>query len=182
LNQGIKRIEQSIVSSRKIGEYGLLLGANYDNNLYVGAGIGIVTSRVDYTLRYQEFNESNSPDQPSTIFDRFRYTEELTSRNVGANFKLGIIYRALDFLRLGASFQTPTLYRVNEEVATDMVAYFKDGRLETASFVPLETTSNLSTPFLATGSLAFSISKNRINICRLSICRLSERKSSFKRV
>lgn len=102
-------IEQkaSVVKSGAIDELTISVGGNYNDKLFFGATLGFPF------LDYKEVN--NYFEQPADA-DDIRgvrsYSLQSSQKNSGAgvNLKLGVIYQPADFVRIGASFHTPTYY------------------------------------------------------------------------
>ncbi|MEM9024080.1 MAG: hypothetical protein AAGB22_10080, partial [Bacteroidota bacterium] len=99
------------------------------------------------------------PGDSTTFLDNFVYNEELRTRGNGYTFKIGFIYRATDFLRLGGAVHTPTYYDLQDEWATDITSNFNDGFSETALSPVGEFDYAITSPFRAQGSIAYIIGK-----------------------
>lgn len=91
-----------------IDQFNVAVGGNYDDKIYVGAGIGFVTGRYRFRRIY---NESFQNSALST----FDIDELLSVNGNGINANLGLILRPTQFFRIGASITTPTWYTFSEE-------------------------------------------------------------------
>lgn len=80
-------------------------GGNYREKLLLGATISLPT--INYT-RESYFQETDATNDPSNYFQAFRYNESLQTSGMGFTLKLGAIYKASDYFRLGAALHTPT--------------------------------------------------------------------------
>ncbi|MBM1106268.1 outer membrane protein transport protein [Aurantibacter crassamenti] len=129
----------------------------YGENLYIGASLNFHTILYN---RYDEFTEdgydAGSPTQ-FTTFDNFLHTE-----GNGFSFSIGAIGKLNDLIRLGASYQSPTWYRLTDDFAqkinsTDAVS---DINFINYDIVNLFEAYNVKTPGKLTGSLAFIFGKN----------------------
>jgi hypothetical protein len=88
-----------------VDQYSLSYGANISNLVYWGASIGWQSLSYTLTTNYQEaFSGGGSMNLQNQIY---------TTGN-GFDFKLGVIVRPTDFLRLGASVKTPTFYTMTD--------------------------------------------------------------------
>jgi hypothetical protein len=106
------------------GEMYIAFGGNYSDKLYLGALIGI--PKVRYTFdRY--YRESSDPSDTLTEFKSYAVHDYVRTTGTGLNLKLGMIYKAADWLRLGAAFHTPTLLSLTDQYRTDMTSEKKDG-------------------------------------------------------
>lgn len=91
-----------------IDQINVSFGANYDDRIYVGAGLGFVTSKYRFNRIYEESFEN-------TTLSRFTIDELLSVNGNGINANLGIIIKPTQFLRVGGSITTPTWYTFSEE-------------------------------------------------------------------
>lgn len=122
-DEGYYRQNQQRMISTKggIGEYAFSLGANYSNQLYLGATLGV------QRMRYEE-NKVHEETMPNDFYflESFRFYEDNYTFGTGYNFKIGSIYRPLAPLRLGFAFHTPTYYDLESEIDTEMITEFKN--------------------------------------------------------
>ncbi len=98
-----------------IGEYAISGAFNFSNMLYFGATMGIHSVRFNEEIYHLE----SDPENTILIFDNFQFREFNSTRGWGYNFRFGMIFRPLQMLRVGASFQIPTYYYLTEEKYTD---------------------------------------------------------------
>ncbi|MCD4773366.1 MAG: outer membrane protein transport protein [Bacteroidales bacterium] len=89
-------------------EVNLTMGANYNDRLYIGATLGFPSISYSSTSTYTE--TALKSDIADNQFRELTYQESLTTTGTGINLKLGMIFRATDWLRLGGAFHTPTFY------------------------------------------------------------------------
>jgi hypothetical protein len=116
---------------------------------------------------HYEFDYQNLSD-----FDNFTFSQELTARGTGVNFRLGLIARPVEFIRFGATIQTPTWYSIEDEFYTSLNSTFGPN---TYSSYPVDydgtdlgvlaTDYKLVTPFKTTGSLGFQFGKVGLLSC-----------------
>jgi hypothetical protein len=106
------------------GEMYFALGGNYSDKLYLGALIGIPTVRYTYDRYYTELSE---PSDTLTEFSSYAIHDFVKTTGAGINLKLGMIYKAADWLRLGAAFHTPTLLSLSDQYRSDITSEKKDG-------------------------------------------------------
>ncbi len=93
-----------------ISEMVLAFGGNYNEKLMIGGTIGIPILRYLRTSTFTEADADNTMPQ----FNRLSYTEDLHTTGVGANLKLGIIYKPSDLFRVGLAIHTPTWMSLQE--------------------------------------------------------------------
>ncbi len=139
-----------------MGEINFAFGANYSNKIYLGASLGIVTLRYIEDVNYTEL------DDQDTIagFKSFTKHENLTTHGSGVNFKLGMIYRPVDFIRFGISVQTPTFLGMHDKYSSSFESDMEAKGKFTSDKNQGEFDYQLTTPLRVTGSLAVIIGKH----------------------
>jgi len=115
-----QQLTRTSQESGYIGEYSLSGAFNFSNLLYFGATLGI------HAVRYYEDIYHTETDQDNHVldFDSFRFREFNSTRGWGITGRFGMILRPIQLLRIGASFQLPTYYRLTDEKYTDMNSYW----------------------------------------------------------
>lgn len=162
INQG-----EVVINSGSLSQFDIGYGASYRDRLYIGGAIGFVSSNFIQTRSLTE-----SDNDPNTHFQSLTSSTELRTTGSGFNARLGVIVRALDNLRLGASVQTPTFMRLSDTYNESLVASFSaTGTDRVPSDLPVGTgtkvsfpTNNydytLTTPFRANGGAALTLGKH----------------------
>lgn len=124
--------EQIVNSSGGITELALAGAGNIKDKFYFGATLGIPF--LNYT-RESSFSEADATTNINNRFDFATINENLSTKGTGLNLKLGIIYKPVEYVRLGFAFHTPTFYRLtdkyNATVITDTEGF--QGRLNQSS-------------------------------------------------
>jgi long-subunit fatty acid transport protein len=112
--------DQSRIINTKggVGEYAFSLGANYSNKLYLGITFGVQRMLYEENKVHEEYNIN------SNFLSSFRFSDNYYSTGTGYNFKLGAIYKPLEFVRLGFAFHSPTFYNIESEFDTEMSTSF----------------------------------------------------------
>ncbi|MEG1571935.1 MAG: hypothetical protein RR328_00125 [Bacteroidales bacterium] len=94
------------------------VGSNYSDKLYLGATIGVP---FIYYSEYSTYKETNTENLPFyRPFQSFTFSEKLQTRGTGINVKLGLIYKPVDFFRLGFAVHSPTYYYMKDNYQTGM--------------------------------------------------------------
>ena len=137
-----------------INEYVASFGANFNHQLYLGATIGMQDLYYNESSNYAEDGE----------FGRFDYYSTARTRGFGYNLKLGVIYRPIPALRLGAALHTPTFFDLKEEFSSIMSSDLKNVSTEANGSHKTQTPLgdygyNMDTPTRAIGSLAYQFGK-----------------------
>jgi len=156
---------ETVLTTGSQNQFDFAYGASYRDRLYIGGSLGIVTTHYNETRTFQE-TEANDPNN-TTAFLSLRRRDEVQTRGTGFNLKVGAIYRANDFVRLGASIQTPTFTRLTDTYSTSLDTKFSSspqtGVTATSASVkslPGEYSYSLTTPFRASGGAAVTIGKH----------------------
>ena len=111
---------KSINSSGGKNEFIFSIGSSFNEQLYLGATIGIPT--LDYYEK-STYSETNF-DSTSNGLQEFILQEELNVYGAGLNLKIGAILRVSEKLKLGAALHTPTAYSIEETYSTSLTTHF----------------------------------------------------------
>ena len=104
---------QSVTTDGSLGEYSFLMGANINNEWYIGGSLNIVHVDYRHVSKYTE-----EPDIEDFTIDYFNVTDEFWTTGGGVNLKLGIIGWLSENLRVGAAFHTPTILSLTDDYGT----------------------------------------------------------------
>lgn len=147
---------KSIESKGTLGETVISFGGNYKGKVLIGATVGFVNARYSEETVYEEMDENDSVPN----FQSFTFNQNLSSKGSGINFKLGVIVKATDWLRVGAAVHTPTgLYDFKDSYNSSMSSDLENGVGYEAQSPDGRFNYAITTPFRAIGSLGFIISK-----------------------
>lgn len=103
--------QKGVTSSGGINEMVFTLGGNYNDKFYLGGTFGFPFLRYTEDAFYKETDDKDS----IAGFKSLSVNDELKTNGVGFNFKLGMIYRITDWVRISAAFHTPTIYQMHDE-------------------------------------------------------------------
>ncbi|MDR2912062.1 MAG: hypothetical protein LBV38_01995 [Alistipes sp.] len=107
-----------------INEYGVSLGANISNYLYLGATVGATQINYSEETSYEEFYQTGA------MFDMMWFDQTTIVSGSGVTAKFGLIARPLPALRIGVAYHLPTYYTL--EKAYEGVMGSVDGQGETS--------------------------------------------------
>ena len=94
-------------------ELNFAFGANYENKFYIGASIGLAS--INYKS-YSEYKEDGyNVTEASDYLLSFKQRQQ--TQGSGINAKLGAIFKPSPNVRLGATFQSPTWYTIDDSYA-----------------------------------------------------------------
>ncbi len=146
-------------SSGGAGEYFVAIGGNYGHKLYIGGSFALTS------VNYNESRvlEENDVDDVIDNFESLKYTQILNTSGNGYNLKFGAIYRPINWIRIGASIHSPTIYKLKEQYSTSVSSVFSINTMS-GTFSSGENDYNytLSTPLKAIGSISFIIKKRAL--------------------
>lgn len=115
--QEVNRLSEQ---SGQIGEYTLSGAVNFSNLLYVGATLGIHSVRFNEEIYHTETDH----DDHVVDFHSFRFREFNETKGWGYTFRVGMILRPIQLIRVGASFQLPVKYYLTDQKFTDIHSYW----------------------------------------------------------
>ena len=145
-------------------------GLNFSDRVYVGFNLGLPTARYRYSESFAEgaVEPSRFPlvlykrGVPyDTEFQRGNYNYQYLADMGGIYAKVGIIVRPVKGLRLGASFQTPTVGTISETWQYSAATTFSNSDFNDSAVSPQgEYSYNLRSPYLASFGAAFTFGKS----------------------
>jgi len=151
--------QEYITEKNATEEFVISLGTNYKEKLFLGGTLGIPFVKYTSEKFYSETDklgiiQGEAVDLGTYDFNTFELSESLKTRGFGINGKLGLIYRPVEMLRVGASVHTPTLISLNEQFSSNLYAEFT--HYDTLLYSPEgEYDYQLTTPWRLVGSAAF---------------------------
>jgi hypothetical protein len=155
---GVLRHNETIFSRGAQNQWDFSYGASYKDKLFLGASLGLMT--LHYTQE-REYTEISGPDEK--FLDNYTLFDNFTTRGSGINFRIGVIYKPIDALRIGGSIQTPTFFSLSDAYGSSIDVTYRPGVFNpsryTAQTVDGIFDYNLTTPFRANGGLAVFIKK-----------------------
>ena len=154
---GALNLQEELERRGSQNQFDFAFGTSFRDKIYLGASLGLVTSKFTQERIYRE-RESD----PDTDFSNLELRDEFTTEGAGVNLKIGVIVKPIDAFRFGVSIQTPTAYNFTEVYNRSLYSTF-DGAtgLEnySAAELPGEFSYSLTTPFRANGGVAVFLGK-----------------------
>ena len=138
-------------------------GLNFNDRFFLGFNLGMPVA----TYRYSEYflEEAVDPSQFEieyadgvvTNFSHAKYNYAQTTDVSGIYAKVGFIWLPVGGLRIGAAFQTPTIYTITDSWTVDASTYFTSSNYDTSTGSPRNDYSyNLVTPWRFNAGLAYT--------------------------
>ena len=155
--------ENTINTSGGITDFAVGTAVNLRDKWYFG---GTITLPFLNYNRNTTYKESDASGNTNNNFNYFEANESLETKGVGINGKFGLIFKPVEYVRIGLAVHTPTFYQLTDnstaQVITDLEGYGGAGIKQQSSTdltdgQPLESKYNLSTPWrvMASGSYVF---------------------------
>lgn len=126
--------------------------ANFNNKLYLGASANLRHFKREGTREFQESRVEGT----DTEFNQWSFKEDLVSNAWGGNLKVGFLYHANPWLRIGAAFYSPSINNFDESWQTET-----ESQINWITRKYISTNSNYEYTFISplkwVGSMAFII-------------------------
>lgn len=150
--------EYAQITSGYNSKFTLNLAGQYQENLYLGASLNFHTVFYDKLTTFDETGYDTASDIQATRFDNFLHTE-----GNGFSFSLGAIAKLNDNIRVGGSYQSPTWYRltddISQRISTDSPVGNPNIDLIDFNIISLFPEYTIKTPSKLTGSAAIIFGK-----------------------
>jgi hypothetical protein len=156
--------ENSITTTGYNGKLSFNAATSYKDKLYLGVSLN--SHFIDFT-RASNFYESND----NTLGDDYTVTtisfdNLLYTYGSGFSFQLGAIAKVTNEIRLGLAFESPTWYKLNDELTQKIVAISENSGSTSYTDVVNPNVTNyydpykIATPSKITGSFAYIFGKS----------------------
>ncbi len=115
-----KPLQSELVkTSGSQNQWSIAYGANFTDKVFLGASIGIVSTRYEYDKTYKE-NYTGQAMNCNSCFNSFELKENRATIGSGVNLTLGAIYKPVEFFQVGVSYSTPTAYQLSDTYKASM--------------------------------------------------------------
>lgn len=118
---------QTVTTYGSMNEMVLSFAGNYDEKLMVGATIGVPFVNYRLESEYVESDPGGDVDGNVPYFGQLIFTDYLRTEGIGINFKMGLIYKINQAVRLGAAFHTPTALGLTDNYSNTFAYDYGDG-------------------------------------------------------
>ena len=138
------------------GKFTANFSGAYEDKLYLGMNLNFLFT--DYVRTTSLYESNNNPLYSSgTTILAARFDNELYTYGNGFSMNFGAIYKAHQNVRLGLAYETPTWYRLNDELTQGIATASTDGTNNFSdsyypNIVNIYPTYKLQTPSKLTGS------------------------------
>ena len=129
----------------------------YKNRIFIGMNLNIhFTDYIKSSTVYERNNNS-----PNLGVQEIAFNNEVYTFGRGFSFNLGAIAKVTEEFRVGLAYESPTWYRLNDELSQSISAYSTDGPDDffdrfNPNVINIYPTYRLQTPGKWTGSAAYT--------------------------
>jgi hypothetical protein len=140
--------------SGRQADWNLSWAGNFSNRVYFGFGLGVPGIRFNSTETITE-NSIGPTVNPAVSFE---HSKLVSTSGTGINGKMGLTFRAADWLRIGAAYHTPTSYSLTDQYSyTFLSRNFQDGQfVYTSGDLLASEQGNFKYKFTTPGKTVFS--------------------------
>lgn len=133
------------------GKLAFNFATDYDDKIFFGVNLN--AHFINYE-RFTRLNETNSNE--GSVVNNLSFENLLSTTGAGFSFQLGTIVKLTPELRAGVSYNSPTWYRINEELAQGINSNNADPDINfIRDIINIYPEYRLQTPGKLTGSLAY---------------------------
>ncbi len=148
---------QSIYQSGNQGTYDFAMSINVDDKVFIGGSLGIVS------VNFKELKRLEEEDIYDSIpgFNYFSFKEKLETTGTGLNFKFGVLFAPIQWMRFGLGVHTPTFFKLKDNYSTQAESDFEDANKSLTENSPQGRFDyELSTPFRANASFGLILANS----------------------
>ena len=152
--------EQATETKGGQNQWNFGFGGNVADKFYFGFSAGMTTLNYrKYTTYKEEIDNNNS------ILTNFTEFDSLQVKGTGVNFNVGFMVRPINMIRIGVSFNAPTLFSMQETFGTTyeskntFITQDSPNGFRRASALPGSYTYRLRTPARINGGLSVFVGK-----------------------
>lgn len=122
---GIPNIQsKNELKTGSVSEFNFAAAANISNQIYIGASIGLLNIRYNSDAQYVETGKAreylNDNLTGNNINYKLIFNQNQITKGSGLNGRLGLIFRPVDGLRLGATLQTPSWFVIDDSTTEQL--------------------------------------------------------------
>ncbi len=149
---------ETINSSGSYNEMAISMAGNFEDKFFLGGTLGIPFVNYNQNTSYVE---TAAPGNSST-FQQLNYNQTLNTTGSGFNFKIGAIYKPMEFLRVGLAFHSKTWLSLSDAWSANMTSQFSGAdqwKNSSAASPDGNYNYNITTPGRIIGSVGFIVGK-----------------------
>lgn len=156
----------TITSRGYNGKFTANVSGSYMDKLYLGMNLNFMFTDYTRTSSLYESN-TNLPYSTGTTVEAAQFDNKLYTYGSGFSMNFGAIYKLKNNSRIGFSYETPTWYRLNDELTQRLQTATTDGTVNYTDDINPGVTNiypvyKIQTPSKITGSFAYIFGKNAL--------------------
>jgi hypothetical protein len=153
---------KTISSTGAYNEWVFSFGGNYQDKLFLGGTIGLPT--VSYNEQSSYVETAVNPSASGSNFSSMNYTYNQSTTGRGFNFKLGAIYKPLEFLRVGLAVHSKTWLSLSDSWNSTLSTTYSASGSYTGGTLTSDSPDgsysySITTPMRVIGSVSFLAGK-----------------------
>lgn len=154
-------VNQESFTSRTGGQSAVdfSLGANYSNKFYIGLGVSFTNLRYNSSSTFYEDGTASILETGGAINRAYSsaYSQDQVTRGTGFAARLGLIYKPVEALRLGATLTSPTFYNVDDTYSEGLATNITNNGSYSDGPANYTLNYNFRTPLKVAGGAALFI-------------------------
>ena len=111
------------------GKFTANISGAYEDKLYLGMNMNFHFTDYVRSSSLYESNSNTLNTSPLTTVEAARFNNELYTYGSGFALNFGAIYKATENVRIGLAYETPTWYKLNDELTQTISTATTDGTL-----------------------------------------------------
>ncbi len=115
VSQGVKQ-EYIEINSGSMYELNFAVAGNYEDKLYIGGSLNIDILSYSKESSYKEIDEKDTIPYFKSL-ESFNY---LKTTGEGINFKIGLMYKPVQWFKFSAAFHSPTYFNLDDSYYSSM--------------------------------------------------------------
>jgi hypothetical protein len=151
--------QNSIETKGGITEIVVGFAATNQDKVYLGGSIGLPIVNFE---KHSIFRESDATGNNDNNFNYSELTETSTTKGIGLNVKLGLIFKPVEQLRLGLAVHSPTMYGLKDTYSASMTT-------NTENYVHPNNSTVTATTDILTNNQSPSYKYNLVNPWRVLV-------------
>ncbi|MBK0378702.1 OmpP1/FadL family transporter [Mucilaginibacter segetis] len=153
--------ESSIIRSGGLSNLDFAVGGNYSNKFYIGLGVSFTNIRYNSLSRFYEDGTASVLENsiPTDRDYNSAFTQDQVTKGSGFNARLGVIFKPVEALRLGATITSPTWYNIDDSYSESLDTRLSNGNSYEYGPQNYSLNYNLRTPLKVAGGAAVFIKK-----------------------
>lgn len=155
--------ENSISSKGYNGKLSFNASTSYKDKLYLG--INLNSHFTDYTQSSSFYEENSNTLDINDMVKRLQFDNDLHTSGTGFSFQFGAIAKITNEIRLGFAYESPTWYRLTDELSQRLISVSGNSNGELPQdvadpkYINYYEPYKLQTPSKLTGSFAYIFGK-----------------------